>query len=103
MNNKTKNGKTGTRAQEDRHGNTIHGKNRSSASQRLSSLSKSEMGGESRKNKRRNKMKKIRRIKINGTVRYAVCNDKGEVQFFLNDEEMADIWDKSIEENVIIN
>ena len=48
-------------------------------------------------------MRKIRRIKINDTIRYAVCNDKGEVQFFLNDEEMADIWDKSIEENFTIN
>ena len=53
MNSKTKNGKTGTRAQENRHGNTIHGKSRSSASQRLSSLSKSEMGRESRKTNRR--------------------------------------------------
>ena len=78
MNNKTKNGKTGTRAQDSRHGNTIHGKNPASASQRLSSLSKSEMGGESRKNNRRKIMKLYKR-----TIGHA-SSDRQPWEFVIN-------------------
>ncbi len=43
------------------------------------------------------KVKKIKRVEINGIIRYAICDENGEVRFLLNDAEVVEVQNQAID------